>query len=180
MELHVKTLSRLLAQLGHEVTVATGRLPGTAEEETTDGVRIRRITGWAGRALAGRYERSAAPIPPPMPDPGVVAGLTRIIGEARPDIVQAQGWISYSCLAVRRRQGFRLVVGLHDYRMACARRTMMRHDDVVWPRPRLPACLRCAPGQYRPANGAALPLAPRAPPPLPGRAASWLPNSHFI
>jgi glycosyltransferase involved in cell wall biosynthesis len=180
MELHVKTLSRLLARGGHEVTVATARLPGTAEEETTDGVRIRRITGWAGRALAGRYERSAAPIPPPMPDPGMVAKLTRIIGEARPDIVQAQGWISYSCLAVRRRLSFRLVVGLHDYGMACARRSMMRHDDVVCPGPRLGACLRCAPGQYGTAKGAALTLALRATRPLHGRADSWIANSQFM
>jgi glycosyltransferase involved in cell wall biosynthesis len=180
MELHVQTLSRLLAQLGHEVTVATARLPGTAEEEeTTDGVRIRRITGWAGRALAGRYDRPGAPFHPPVPDPGVVARLTRIIAEARPDIVNAQGWITYSCLAVRLRRSFRLVVGVHDPGMACPRRTLLRYGHTACPGPRLDACLRCAPGQYGAVKGTALTLALRAVRPLHGRADSWVANSQF-
>jgi glycosyltransferase involved in cell wall biosynthesis len=34
---------RLLAERGHDVTVLTGRLPGTDEEETVDGIRIVRL-----------------------------------------------------------------------------------------------------------------------------------------
>ena len=51
MEQHVKTLSRGLAQRGHEVTVATVHLPGTAVDEAVDGFRIKRIAGWSSRAL---------------------------------------------------------------------------------------------------------------------------------
>ncbi|MCL2891149.1 MAG: glycosyltransferase family 4 protein, partial [Methanomassiliicoccaceae archaeon] len=34
---------KLLAERGHDVTVLTGRLPGTDEEETVDGIRIVRL-----------------------------------------------------------------------------------------------------------------------------------------
>jgi glycosyltransferase involved in cell wall biosynthesis len=110
----------------------------------------------------------------------VVARLTGIIGEMRPDIVHAQGWISYSCLAVRPRRDFRLVVTLHDHGMACPRRTLMRHGDAGCPGPRLDACLRCAPGQYGAVKGVALALALRAARPLHGRADSWVANSQFV
>src|SRR5580693_9500276 len=78
MEQHVKTLSRGLAQRGHEVTVATVHLPGTAVDEAVDGFRIKRIAGWSSRALAGWYERAEAPFHPPVPDPGIVAALKRL------------------------------------------------------------------------------------------------------
>jgi glycosyltransferase involved in cell wall biosynthesis len=180
MEQHVQTLSLLLARHGHEVTVATARLPGTAEDETADGVRVRRIAGWASRALAGRYERSEAPFHPPMPDPGVMRGLAGIIAETRPDIVHAQGWMTYSCLAVGPRRSFRLVVTLHDHGMACPRRTLMRHGHTGCPGPQLGACLRCAPGQYGTVKGAALTVALRASRSLHGRADSWVANSQFV
>jgi glycosyltransferase involved in cell wall biosynthesis len=181
MEQHVQTLSRLLTQRGHEVTVATARLPGTAADETTaDGIRVCRITGWAGRALEGRYERPEAPFHPPAPDPGVVAGLAHIIGELRPDIVHAQGWITYSCLATRLRRSSRLVVTLHDHGMACPRRTLMRHGRAGCPGPSLGACLRCAPGQYGALQGTALTLALRAARPLHARADSWVAISQFV
>lgn len=106
LELHVQTLSRGLAQRGHEVTVATAHFPGTAVDETVDGFRVRRITGWSSRPLVGWYERAAVPFHPPVPDPGVVTALKRIIDESRPDVVHAQGWISYSCLARLRYEDF--------------------------------------------------------------------------
>jgi glycosyltransferase involved in cell wall biosynthesis len=180
MELHVKTLSQELAQRGHEVTVVTAHLPGTAVDEATDGFRVRRITGWSGRALAGWYERAEVPFHPPMPDPGVVTALRRIIDELRPDIVHAQGWISYSCLAIARRRRFRLVVTLHDHSFACVRKTFLRSDLTPCSGPRLDRCLRCAPGQYGLVKGAALTAGLRAARPLHGRSPSWVAISQFV
>ena len=128
MEQHVKSLSRGLADRGHKVVVATTRLPGTADDETMDGVRIRRITGWSSRVLADWYERTDVPFHPPVPDPGAIAGLKVIIDELRPDVVHAQGWITYSCLALAaRRRRFRLFVTMHDHAFACVRKTLMRN-----------------------------------------------------
>lgn len=180
MEQHAKTLSSRLAQRGHEVTVATARLPGTAADETVDGYRIRRITGWSARALANWYERADAPFHPPLPDPGVVAALKRIIDDSRPDIVHVQGWMSYSGMALARRQHLRLVVTLHDHSLTCVRKTLMRDGREVCAGPGLRACLRCAPGQYGAIKGAALASALRAARPLHKSVGSWIAISRFV
>ena len=145
-----------------------------------DGFRIRRILAGPARALAGWYERAEVPFHPPLPDPGVVAALKRIIDELRPDVVHAQGWISYSCLALARRQRFRLVVTLHDHSLACVRKTLMRNGLTPCSGPRLGACLRCAPGQYGAIKGAALTLGLRAARPLHDRVDSWVAISQFV
>jgi glycosyltransferase involved in cell wall biosynthesis len=180
MQQHVKTLSQGLAQRGHDVTVATAHLPGTSFNETVDGFRIRRITGWSGRALASWYEHADAPFHPPIPDPGVVAALKRIIKELRPDVVHAQGWITYSCLAITRRQRLPLVVTLHDSSLACARMSLMRNGLEVCSGPRLDVCLRCATGQYGIVKGAALTVGLRAVRPLHGRVESWIAISRSV
>lgn len=180
IEQHVKTLSRELAQRGHEVTVVTTRLPGTLAEETVDGVRIRRITGWASRVLAAWYERAEAPYHPPVPDPGVVASLNVILDELRPDIVHAHGWIAYSCLATARRRRPGRIVTLHDYSTACARKTLLRDGRDPCPGPRFGRCLHCAPGQYGVAKGLALTSGLRAARTLHGRVDSWIAISQFV
>lgn len=43
IEMRMKDTNRLLAERGHDVTVVTGMLPGTAEEEFMDGYRIIRL-----------------------------------------------------------------------------------------------------------------------------------------
>jgi glycosyltransferase involved in cell wall biosynthesis len=180
MEEHVKTLSRGLAQRGHDVTVATAHIPGTAIDETVDGFRVRRIPGWSGRALGASYERDEAPYHPPIPDPGVVSALKRIVDELRPDVVHTQGWISYSCLAIPRRRRLPLVLTLHDHSFACVRKTLMRNGLHACSGPRLDACLRCSPGQYGLAKGAALTMGLRAVRPLNDRVDSWVAISQFV
>lgn len=180
MEQHVETLSQHLARRGHEVTVATVRVPGTAADETADGVAIRRITGWSSRVLANRYERSDAPFHPPVPDPGTVAALHKVIDQLRPEIVHAQGWITYSCLAAASRRRFRLVVTMHDHGFTCARRTLMRDGRAMCPSSRLDACLRCASGQYGKVKGAALAVGLRASRPWHSRVDSWIAISQFV
>lgn len=180
MEEHVKMLSGGLAERGHDVMVATSRLPGTVDDETVNGVRIRRITGWSDRALARWYERTGAPFRPPVPDPGVVAALKRIIDEFSPDIVHAQGWITYSCLAIDPHRHFRLVVTLHDYGFACARKTLLHNGQGTCSGPRFDVCLRCTPGQYGLVKGVALTAGLRATRWLHGRVDSWVAISEFV
>ena len=180
VEQHVKTLSRRLVRRGHEVMVATAQLPGTPADETVDGVRIRRIAGWSSRALPGWYETAQAPFHPPVPDPGVVAALKRVVDDFRPDVVHAQGWISYSCLAIAKRRPLRLVITLHDHSFACVRKTLMHHGLEACPGPRLGLCLRCAPGQYGILKGTALTMGLRSVRPLHDRAESWVAISQFV
>lgn len=180
LEKHVKALSQGLTQRGHEVTVATAHLPGTTLDEVIDGVRVRRIAGWSARALARWYDRAEAPFHPPVPDPGVLAALKRIIEDLRPDVVHAQGWITYSCLAIARNERSPLVVTLHDNSLACARKTFMRNGREVCSGPRLDNCLRCAPGQYGVAKGTALTVGLRAARPLHSRVESWVAISRSV
>jgi glycosyltransferase involved in cell wall biosynthesis len=179
-ESHVKALSRGLAGRGHQVTIATSQLPGTAIDEIADGLRIRRICGWANRALRGSYERAEVPYQPPLPDPGMMRALREVIDDERPDIVHAQGWISYSCMAIARRIECPLVVTMHDYSLSCARRTLLRNGVTECAGPRLSICLRCAPGQYGKAKGTALTLGLRTARTLHDRVDSWVAASQSV
>ena len=179
MESHVKALSQGLASRGHKVTVVTSQLPGTAIDEVTGGLRIHRISGWTNRVLHGSYERAEAPYHPPLPDPGVMRGLRDVIDEARPDIVHAHGWISYSCMAMARRQ-FGLVVTLHDCSFSCVRRTLLRNGVAQCDGPRLDICLRCASGQYGKVKGPALAVGLHAARSLHHRVDSWVAASQSV
>jgi glycosyltransferase involved in cell wall biosynthesis len=180
MELHVKALSQQLACRGYEVTVATSHIPGAADDEVVDGLRIRRISGWTSRALRGWYERAEAPYHPPIPDPGVMHGLREIIDDERPDVVHAQGWISYSCMAIAIRREFRLVVTMHDHSFTCVRKTLMRNGLAECTGPRLDMCLRCAPGQYGKLKGTGLTFGLRTARILHDRVDSWVAVSQHV
>lgn len=179
MEQHVRTLSHGLAERGHDVAVVTAQLPGTAAEESIGGCRVRRITGWYGRVPAGWYAPGHTLCHPPVPDPGVVAALREIIGRWRPDVLHAQGWMAYSCLAMPPGRRPALIVTLHDHGYACPRKTLLQDGRTHCPGPRLGACLRCAPGQYGKLKGAAVTLGLRAFRPLHGRADCWVAISPF-
>jgi glycosyltransferase involved in cell wall biosynthesis len=180
MESHVKALSHGLAGRGHEVTIATAHLPGTAIDEVVDGLSIRRISGWTNRALHGSYERAEAPYQPPLPDPGVMRALREIIEDVRPDVVHTQGWISYSCMAMPKRRQYQLVVTMHDYSFTCARRTLLRNGLAECAGPRLDICLRCAPGQYGKLKGTALTVGLRTARSLHHRVDSWVAASQSV
>jgi glycosyltransferase involved in cell wall biosynthesis len=180
MELHVKALSHGLAYRGHEVTIVTTHLPGTAIDEVVDGLRVRRISGWTNRALRGLYERVEAPYHPPLPDPGVIRALREIIDDERPDVVHAQGWISYSCMAIARRHEFQLIVTLHDYSSTCVRKTFLHNGVAECAGPRLDICLRCAPGQYGKLKGTALTIGLRTAQSLHYRVDSWVAVSESV
>lgn len=180
MESHIKALSQGLACRGHEVTIVTSQLPGAAIDEVVDGLRIRRISGWTNRALRGWYEQAEAPYQPPLPDPGVMRALREIIDDEHPDVVHAQGWISYSCMAIARRREFQLVVTMHDYSFACVRKTFMRNGVAECSGPRLDICLRCAPNQYGKLKGTALTVGLRTARSLHDRVDSWVSASQSV
>jgi glycosyltransferase involved in cell wall biosynthesis len=163
LERHVSTLSQELLRLGHSgvvVTLQSGDLP---EEETIDGVRVVRIRSWS-QHLTRFYSDSARPFHPTAPDPGAIAALRRLIQREQPTVVHSHSWLEYSYFPLHRaHEGPAHVVTLHDYGLACARKTL-RHSSHAGqcPGPRITRCLPCAPEQYGLLKGTAITGALRA------------------
>lgn len=152
-ERHVISLSEALAGRGHDVTVAT--LPHPARDEVVHerGVTARSIRGTMQRAarLFSDGERRHAP---PFPDPELVLELGRIVARTRPDVVHAHNWLLHSFLPIKRLSRAGLVVTLHDYSLVCAKKTLMRGDEVC-SGPAPAKCLPCASAHFGPVVGAA-------------------------
>jgi glycosyltransferase involved in cell wall biosynthesis len=146
MERHVQTLSREFVRRGHHVAVATLAHEGSPEFEVDQGVHIYRLSGW-NRALKPFYASAERQFHPTLPDPGVTAGLRRVLNAESPDIVHGRGWMLYSYLPLRSRYDVPLIVTLHDYSLVCPRRNFV-HRGQVCSGPAYAKCVRCGNEQY--------------------------------
>lgn len=193
LERHVETLSRELIRLGHTVTVVTLQTGDDPAEETLDGVHVVRIRGWSGGRTAFHAD-AGRPFHPTVPDPGAIAALRRIVQRERPAIVHSHSWLQYSYFPLYRVQrGPAHVVTLHDYGVACAKKTLQHvahrlaspgygpppePSAVTLSRPcsgpRLAKCLACAPEQYGVLKGTAITTGLRASRVLHGRADRYI------
>ncbi|HEX4700678.1 MAG TPA: glycosyltransferase family 4 protein [Pseudonocardiaceae bacterium] len=180
LERHVETLSRQFIQSGHEVDVVTLAVGDRPAHEVLDGVRVHRISGWSA-ALARYYDDPTRPFHPTVPDPGLVAGLRRAVAILRPDVVHSHSWLQYSYFPLYRRgSGPAHVATLHDYGLACAKKTF-QHGNGFWcDGPRLAKCVRCASDQYGPAKATALVTGLRASRPLHGNADAYIAISSSV
>lgn len=162
LERHVETLSRESAKLGHEVIVVTLRTGDLPAREEIDGVRIVRINGWSTK-FSRLYADPNRPFHPTFPDPGALASLRAVIAETRPDIVHSHSWIenSYYPLYDASPEGPAHVVTLHDYGLACAKKTY-QHQSGTCASPGLAKCVSCATKDYGPVRGPALAIGQRA------------------
>jgi len=178
LELHVGQMSRELARRGHQVAVAT--LAGTIGPgvEQTDGVRVHRLTGWS-RALAPFYEDPQRPFHPTTSDPGIGRALRRVVSIERPTIVQCHSWIMHSYLPIKRRPSPKTLVYLHDYGTICAKKTMVRGEEIC-DGPELSKCIGCAAQHYGAVKGAALAAGLRASRHRYGRVDRWVANSTAV
>ena len=146
----VEDLAVGLEQRGHDVAVATLRLRGSAPREEVAGVRVHRVEGAVNR-LERIYADDRLHLPP-VPDPGVVRALRKVVAEERPDVVHAHNWMVHSYLPLKREVDAPLVLSLHDYSLVCAQKRLMRRGAVCdGPRPL--KCLRCATSHYGPVKG---------------------------
>jgi glycosyltransferase involved in cell wall biosynthesis len=145
MEGHVSALGRALRDRGHDVSVATARLPGTPAYETDDGIRIHRFQGLAART--GVHARADRPYHPPFADPLVTRALHTIVARERPDVVHAHSPVVHSFVPLKRSSRARLVLTLHDYGSVCVLRTLMR-DSSPCSGPGLLKCAACASREY--------------------------------
>lgn len=145
-ERHVQTLSRELVRRGHHIAVATLMHKGSPAFEDDEGVKVYRISGW-NRVLTRFYQDQDRQFHPPAPDPGVIAGLRRVIEQERPDIVHARKWMLYSFVGLKTWSKARLVVTMHDYSLICPTVTYL-HDEQVCTGPGYLKCINCGFSQY--------------------------------
>jgi glycosyltransferase involved in cell wall biosynthesis len=178
MERHVQTLAHELARTGHHVDVVTLGRPGLRATGLDGDVRVHRVTGWS-RVLIPFYEDREHTFHPPVPDPGVVASLGRILDRVAPDVIHAHGWILYSALGGARRAGVPVLATLHDHGLACAKKSWMRGGQPCTG-PSLRRCLPCAARHYGTAKGAPLTIGLRAARRLHGRADHYLAVSSAV
>jgi glycosyltransferase involved in cell wall biosynthesis len=162
LERHVETLSRESASRGHDVTVITLRTGDRPEREDIDGVHVIRIQGWSSK-VSRLYADASRPFHPTFPDPGAMAALRARIAECEPDIVHSHSWLEYSYfpLVEPTPRGPGHVITLHDYGLACAKKTY-QYESGTCTGPSLGKCLRCATKDYGLARGPALALGQRA------------------
>lgn len=146
MERHVQTLSHELVRRGHHVAVATLQQDESPVFEDEGGVRVYRLAGW-NRALARFYVDQRHQYHPPLPDPGVMAGLRRVIKQEHPDIVHARRWMLYSFVGLKAWSKAKLVVTLHDYSLFCPTMTNFNNGQVC-SGPSYLKCIRCSKPQY--------------------------------
>ncbi|HTX27848.1 MAG TPA: glycosyltransferase family 4 protein [Streptosporangiaceae bacterium] len=188
LERHVETLSHELVSLGHSVTVVTFQVGDQPAEETTGGVRVIRIRGWSTH-LTAFHADAMRPFHPTIPDPGAMAALRRVIQRERPDVVHSHSWLAYSYFPQYRAQrGPGHVVALHDYGLACPKKTLQYSgrraaaDDAgqSCSGPRLAKCLGCAPEQYGLLKGAVVTAGLRASRVLHGRADRYIAVSDAV
>ncbi len=154
LERHVATLSAEMQRHGHTVTIVTIKAGGLPAEEIIDGVKVIRIQSLSER-ISCLYADSAHPFHPTAPDPEVVMALRALVKRERPDVVHSHSWLQYSYFPLyHRTKGPAHVVTLHDYGLACPRKTLQpsSHADTC-PGPRLDRCLTCAPRQYGAVKG---------------------------
>ena len=143
-ERQVQLLATALQGRGHDVHVATIRQPGQAGEDLVDGVAIRRLPALSAH-VPGTADRRFVP---PLPDPVLVPALRRLYDELRPEVVNANGWIAYSCAAALEGNPAPLVLSVRDYGYSCATRSLLWHDRVTCDGPSLGKCLDCAGRHY--------------------------------
>lgn len=145
-ERHVQTLARELVRRGHHIAVATLMHKGSPEFEEDEGVNVYRISGW-NRVLTRFYQDQDRQFHPPIPDPGVIAGLRHVIEQERPDIVHARKWMLYSFVGLKTWSKAKLVVTMHDYSLTCPTVTYL-HDGQTCTGPGYLKCINCGISQY--------------------------------
>jgi glycosyltransferase involved in cell wall biosynthesis len=145
-ERHVRNLSAELAERGHDVTVATLWVSGTAAQEEDGRVHVHRLRGTLQR-ISKLFTDPGRRHAPPFPDPELVLRLRTMISADRPDIVHAHNWLVNAFLPLKRRFGIPLVMTLHDYGLVCAKKNMM-FDGKPCRGPGISKCLRCAAEHY--------------------------------
>ena len=126
---HVQSLSRELAQRGHEVTVCTLRHGNSPKYEKEDELKIHRLEGLFQR-IPFIYRNPAVRYHPPVQDRLLTKQLASIIAAEQPDILHTHGWILYSVVPLKRNLSIPLVTTLHGYELYCPTTLLVNRKAV--------------------------------------------------
>lgn len=148
----VEDLGRELVRRGHEVAVATLRQPNGEPPQSVDGVRMHLLDSTV-HGIPGLPTLDDRNYAPPGPDPRIVRGLRRVLGEERPDVVHAHNWLVDSYLPLARRVAVPLILSLHDYSLICATKRLF-YRGAICSGPAPLKCLRHAIDFYGASTGA--------------------------
>jgi glycosyltransferase involved in cell wall biosynthesis len=138
-ETHLQILARELAARGHAVSVVTARIGGEAERETRDGIPVLRIGRFPNFA---RTVWIASGTAPGVATDRIRNDFSRALEEVRPDVVHFHNvWMLGPELITL--AGCRKGITIHDYWPVCPRRSMIRVDWSLCPRPTRIGCRIC-------------------------------------
>lgn len=145
-ERQVQILAHELREKGHEVRVGTVWHNGLEETTNEAGVIIHRWKGmstavpWFSTHVGRRFH-------PPFPDPLIVLAMRKVINEFKPDVVNANGWISYSCAAALLGKDIPLIISSREYGHSCATKTML-YEGKLCTGPEFSKCMTCTRKHY--------------------------------
>lgn len=139
---HAASLSKALADEGHNVSVLTLGWKGLKEYERMKNFEVFRISGLFQKTGL-LYGNANYRFHPPVPDPLLVKKIAKYIRKLRPDVIHCHGWIVYSLLKIRKRFNIPLILTLHDYGLICPTRTVYR-NGASCSAVHLPTCLSCS------------------------------------
>lgn len=149
VEQHVRTLGHHLADIGHDVTVATLAAADLPTESDDGAVRVLRLPSTTARL--GRLFSQPRTWAPPVLDPETSRALGRVVRRVDPDVIHGHDWMARSLFP--RRLDAPYVSSLHYYTRSCSRKDLMQGDRRC-AGPRLRACLSCASDHYGRVKGA--------------------------
>ncbi len=155
LEKHAHKLTHELRRRGHEVAVATLKVPGEPDVGDDDGIPVTRIDGWR-KGLDRFYEAGGRGFHPTAPDPGIQKALAEIVDDFDPDIVHVHGWILYSSLTRRRTDEHAVVHTMHDFALPCPKRNYLYQERELCSGPGALKCYRCAIPHYGMVKGIGL------------------------
>ena len=135
---HVKTLAMSLSNRGHEVRLITT----SPSPHKIRGLKIIQ----AKSAISYIPKLCNVKFVSPLPDPLLLGRITHEIGEFRPDIIHAHGWIAFSLAQIRRKfKNTAFIATLHGFDFYCPNLSLFHTQEktVCTKKTSLSTCLSC-------------------------------------
>jgi glycosyltransferase involved in cell wall biosynthesis len=143
IERHIAMLGSNLQKTGHQVAVCTVRQRHTDSLEKEGEISIYRLEALVPK-IPFTYLDAAKKYHPPTKDPGIIAGLKKVVREFKPDVVHSHGWIVFSYLPLKRNYDVPIIATLHNYGFMCPRQDLFYMSKEVCTKALTRECYKCA------------------------------------
>lgn len=148
-EKEIQTLSEGIHHEGCDVAVCTIRNGSLPSFRVESGIKIYRIEGLFQK-IPHLYSNPERRYHPPIVDWGIANSLKKIMRSESPDVIHANGWMSYSVLYANKSQKLPLIATFHDYGFTCPQRWSPLYLGGVCDNPlsAFSECLACGRNEY--------------------------------